>query len=55
MKQFDELHMKSVPKSGGAPGDGYPDLGSGVYSEKLSYKDWFNFNLSQRAHFNFLE
>lgn len=26
-----------------------------MYSDKLSYKDWFEFNLDQRAHKNFLE
>lgn len=30
-------------------------MGNGVYSDKLSYKDWFLFNLDQRAHKNFLE
>lgn len=55
MKQFDEQHIQSISKSGGAPAHGYPDMGTGIYSEKLSYKDWFNFNLAQRAHFNFLE
>ena len=54
-ENFDEIHMKNIPESGGAPAHGYPDMGHGVYSEKLSYKDWFLFNLAQRAHFNFLE
>lgn len=30
-------------------------MGSGVYSQKLSYKDWFNFNIAQRVHLNFVE
>ena len=34
---------------------GYPDTGSGVYASKLSYKDWYLFNSSQRAHMNFVE
>ena len=34
---------------------GYPDMGNGRFSEKLSYKDWFNFNLRVRAHSNFFE
>ena len=30
-------------------------MGNGLYGEKLSYKDWFEFQLDQRAHKNFLE
>ena len=30
-------------------------MGSGRYSEKLSYKDWFNFNKAQRIHYHYLE
>ena len=30
-------------------------MGSGLYSSKLSYKDWYEFNSAQRAHYNFLE
>jgi glutathione S-transferase len=30
-------------------------MGSGLYSQKLSYKQWFEFNAAQRAHYNFLE
>ena len=29
---------------------GYPDMGCGKYSEKLSYEDWVNFNKAQRGH-----
>jgi glutathione S-transferase len=35
--------------------EGYPDMGNGRYSQKLSYKDWYEFNSAQRAHYNFLE
>ena len=34
---------------------GYPDMGSGFYAQKLSYKEWFEFNNAQRAHYNFIE
>jgi len=34
---------------------GYPDMGSGMYSQKLAYKDWYAFNNAQRAHGNFVE
>lgn len=30
-------------------------MGSGYYSQKLSYKDWYFLNSSQRAHQNFVE
>ena len=28
------------------PKGGYPDVGSGRYAERLSYKEWFNFNVA---------
>lgn len=34
---------------------GYPDVGSGRYSQHLDYKGWYEFNSRQRAHYNFLE
>lgn len=34
---------------------GYPDMGNGRYSEKLSYADWYTFNNGQRTHYNFVE
>ena len=34
---------------------GYPDMGSGRYSEKLSYKAWYEFNVAQRIHYHYLE
>lgn len=34
---------------------GYPDVGSGLYSHKLSHAAWKDINNAQRAHFNFLE
>lgn len=30
-------------------------MGSGVYSQELDYKSWYNFNSAQRAHLNFVE
>ena len=30
-------------------------MGSGRFAERLSYKDWFNFNVAQRIHYHFLE
>ncbi len=37
------------------PKFGYPDMGCGYYSSKLSYKQWYEFNIAQRIHQNFLE
>lgn len=43
-----ENNFKEIHKS--ETGDeieehGYPDMGNGKYAEKLSYKDWYEFNL----------
>ena len=54
MKQFDELHKAETGEEK-APKGGYPDMGCGRFSEKLSYKDWYEFNLAQRVHYNYLE
>ena len=54
-KNFGEEHRKAFPGDKEVPKGGYPDNGSGIYSRKLSYKDWFEFNLAQRAHLNFVE
>mmetsp|Transcript_90069 Transcript_90069/g.124333 ORF Transcript_90069/g.124333 Transcript_90069/m.124333 type:complete len:175 (+) Transcript_90069:27-551(+) len=54
MKQFDEQHAAAFPGTK-APKGGYPDHGTGIYSQKLSYADWYTFNLRQRAHKNFIE
>ena len=35
--------------------EGYPDTGSGRYSAKLGYKEWFEFNVGQRIHYHYLE
>jgi len=34
---------------------GYPDMGSGRYTDRLTYEQWFRFNNAQRGHHNFLE
>lgn len=34
---------------------GYPDVGSGYYSQKLSHSEWKQINNAQRGHVNFLE
>jgi glutathione S-transferase len=30
-------------------------MGSGLYAQKLTYKQWFDFNNAQRAHYNLIE
>jgi len=54
MSQFNEDHAHAFP--GEVPNkEGYPDCGQGRYSDKLPYKDWYDFNNAQRIHYNFLE
>ncbi|KRX05344.1 hypothetical protein PPERSA_00645 [Pseudocohnilembus persalinus] len=55
VKNFQEIHEKEIGKNEKLPGQGYPDMGSGFYSQKLSYKDWYDFNNSQRIHQNFAD
>jgi hypothetical protein len=33
----------------------WADMGSGRFSDKLSYAEWFEFNCAQRGHYNFIE
>ena len=55
MKKFDEVHKKHYPKDKSAPKNGYPDHGNGFYSQELTYKGWYDMNIGQRIHYNFLE
>ena len=50
---FGEIHKKATGQE--IPRGGYPDTGSGVYSQKLSYEQWLALNNGQRAHYNYLE
>ncbi len=50
---FGKLHMDTFNEEIGA--GGHPDTGSGVYSQKLPYKEWVEFNNSQRVHLHFVE
>lgn len=52
-ENFGKLHMDAFNEEIGA--GGHPDTGSGVYSQKLPYKDWVEFNNSQRVHLHFVE
>lgn len=37
------------------PVNGFPDTGNGRFAEKLTYKEWYEFNNAQRVHMNFVE
>jgi hypothetical protein len=52
-KNFGQLHVDTFGEEIGT--GGFPDTGSGYYSQKLAYKDWFEFNNSQRVHLHFVE
>lgn len=52
-ENFGKLHNQDFKSE--IKAQGYPDMGSGVYSQKLSYKDWYTFNCAQRVHLNFVE
>lgn len=34
---------------------GYPDMGSGLYTQQLEYSQWVEINNAQRAHYNMVE
>ena len=54
MKNFDAEHEAAFPGQKLIIG-GAPDHGSGWYSKKLSYADWFKLGIGQRVHQNNLE
>ena len=58
-ENFEREHERCFPNAQGKakelPKGGYPDMGSGRYSERLSYKDWYLFNVAQRIHYHYLE
>jgi len=49
------MHKKYLGQDTPVPLMGYPDNGAGHYSRMLSYKDWFEFNCSQRLHQNYVD
>lgn len=53
MDQFKEQHEAVLPSKVGDIGN--PDSGNGLYSKKLSYKDWLMVNNAHRSHKFFLE
>lgn len=51
-ENFGRLHCEELQKHGveskGPSKGGYPDCGSGRYSDKLTYENWFKFNVNVR-------
>ena len=57
-ENFGREHERHYPEGSGvalSKKGGFPDMGSGRYADKLSYKSWFEFNNAQRIHYNYLE
>ena len=54
-KNFGEEHRKAFGDHAKLSYMGYPDHGEGRYSEKLSYEQWYKFNIAQSVHQNSLE
>lgn len=52
-ENFGDIHQREVGTP--MPKLGYPDNGSGIYSQKLTYKQWFELNNAQRCHQNYVE
>ena len=52
-KEFGDEHEKAIGTKIGK--GGYPDCGSGLYTMRAGYKTWFEFNIGQRIHHNYLE
>ena len=55
MHNFADDHKDAFGEGNELSEAGYPDNGSGRYSKKLSYKEWFDFNSDQRIHGNLLD
>ena len=53
-EKFAKEHAEHFPGQR-APFMGFPDAGSGRYSDSLPYKDWVSFNNVMRVHLNIVE
>ena len=54
-ENFGKMHMEELKlKANDLKNlrEGYPDTGYGVYSDKLSYEDWIEWNKTNRSHLN---
>ena len=59
-ENFGRMHLEdeTLAKQGASLSDlanGYPDMGSGRYSKKLTYEDWYELNKVQSGHRSFVE
>eukprot|EP01095_Lingulamoeba_sp_RSL-Kostka_P006401 TRINITY_DN1_c0_g1_i1.p1 TRINITY_DN1_c0_g1~~TRINITY_DN1_c0_g1_i1.p1 ORF type:complete len:183 (-),score=78.10 TRINITY_DN1_c0_g1_i1:379-927(-) len=52
-KEFFEKNFDNVDPSKHKLG--YPDMGNGRFSSKLTLEQWADFNNAQRAHYNYIE
>jgi hypothetical protein len=58
LAQFESEHTDSYNSYGVVPPKmllGVPDTGNGWYSQKLTYFEWFKFNIARRQYLNTLE
>ena len=55
MSQFNEEWAAAFPGESEAPAGGSPDDGNGYFSQKLSYKDWYQINKQNRVYLHSLE
>ena len=59
MENFKTVHERHFGEGNNAvsklPKEGYPDMGNGRFSDKMTYKQWFDFNVAQRIHYHYLE
>ncbi len=53
-ENFGQLHKDNYPGEIARP-LGFPDIGSGRYADKLSYKGWVDFNNGVRCQLNIVE
>ena len=44
LRHFDKEHKEAFGPQSEVDDRGYPDNGSGRYSTKMSYREWFDFN-----------
>ena len=53
MVQFNSAHQTEMKSD--APVGGYPDMGNGYFSKKLSYHDWFVFQNERESYKDFVD
>eukprot|EP01038_Epipyxis_sp_PR26KG_P013162 gene13162-17631_t len=53
VQSLQEVHKREY--GGQINNVGYPDMGNGLYSQHLSYNEWYELNVAQRIHQNMME